>query len=134
MPRTGDLLTLSREHHTALVLGRAAKKAIESRDDDVIHATIAKIQGHWRDVMAAHFAKEEQLIQAASGNIDHELMVRIFADHAALKMLSSESCKLDAIERLQRFADLIVMHVRFEERIVFPQLQYFLDSIGISRK
>ena len=123
MPRTGDLLILSREHHAALVLARKAKKAIEHDDTAIAQATIASIEAYWRDVLAEHFAKEEQLLQVESKRLDEKTIARVFSDHAELKMLCCHSCELDVMKRLQRFADLMVSHVRFEERIIFPQIQ-----------
>lgn len=123
MPRTGDLLILSREHHAALVLARKAKKAIAHDDASIAQATIASIEAYWRDVMAQHFAKEEQLLRAESKKLDEKSIARIFSDHAELEMLCCHSCELDVMKRLQRFADLMVSHVRFEERVIFPQMQ-----------
>lgn len=35
----------------------------------------------------------------------------------------SFTCLLEPTMRLRRFADLVVSHVRYEERVIFPQLQ-----------
>lgn len=123
MPRTGDLLILSREHHAALVLARAARKAIENNDDAIARTTVVKLEAYGRDVMAAHFVKEEQLLQIEPRKLDDETIARIFSEHAELRMLCCHSDELDVMERLQRFASLMVTHVRFEERVIFPQLQ-----------
>lgn len=123
MPRTGALLSLSREHHTALVLARAARNAANDQDIAACSAVIARIESHWHTVMAAHFAQEERLIRCAIEMLDPESATRIFADHAELHMLICGPCALEPIARLLRFADLIATHVRYEERVLFPQLQ-----------
>ncbi|PXW89926.1 hypothetical protein C8R34_10383 [Nitrosomonas sp. Nm84] len=123
MPRTGALLPLSREHHTSLVMARAARKAADSNDGVACTAVIARIEAHWHALMAAHFEQEEQLIRLAAEILDPESVARILADHAELRTLACGPCMLEPIERLYRFADLVVAHVRYEERVLFPQLQ-----------
>ncbi len=123
MPRIGALLSLSREHHTALVLARAARKAADDQDIAAYSAVMVRIEAHWHSVMAAHFAQEEQLIQLAAETLDPESVARIFIEHAELRALACGPCVLEPIARLRRFADLVVAHVRYEERVLFPQLQ-----------
>ena len=109
MPRTGALLPLSREHHTSLVMARAARKAADDNDPVACLAAIARI--------------EAQLIQLALETLDRESVARILAEHAELRALASGHCALEPTERLRRFADLVAAHVRYEERVFFPQLQ-----------
>ena len=123
MPRTGPLLSLSREHHSSLVMARAVRKAADSDDSAVCAAAMKHIEAHWQMVLAAHFAQEEQLLQLAAEALDAESVARIFAEHAELRMLACGPCVLEPIARLRRFGDLLAEHVRYEERVLFPQLQ-----------
>lgn len=123
MPRTGALLSLSREHHTSLVMARAARKAADSNDNDACLAAIAHIEAHWQTVLAPHFAQEEQLLGLAAESLDAESVTRILTEHAELRMLACGPCALEPAERLRRFGDLLAAHVRYEERVLFPQLQ-----------
>lgn len=123
MPRTGPLLSLSREHHSSLVMARAARKAADSDDSAVCAAALKRIEAHWRTVLAAHFAQEEQLLQLAAETLDPESVARIFAEHAELRMLACGPCALEPIAWLRRFGDLLAAHVCYEERVLFPQLQ-----------
>ena len=131
MPRTGALLSLSREHHASLVMARTARRAAngeENKGNLVVHSAamasaVASIEAHWHTLMAAHFEQEERLIKMVEDTLDPESVARILAEHAELRMLSSGSCTLEPATRLQRFADLISAHVRYEERTFFPQLQ-----------
>src|SRR5688500_19945756 len=100
MPRTGALLPLSREHHTALVLARAARKAADDQDITAYSAVMARIEAHWHTVMAAHFAQEEQLIRLAAEALDPESVTRIFSEHAELRMLACGPCALEPAMRL----------------------------------
>jgi hypothetical protein len=133
MPRIGELLSLSREHHTALVLARTALRAADAdvleRSDPAgsaagaIHTATAAIEAHWHATMASHFEREERLIQFAKGALDVQSVQRIMAEHAELRTLAGGPCDLEPAERLRRFAHLVRAHVRYEERILFPQLQ-----------
>ena len=123
MPRSDFLLPLSREHHTALVLARAARKAISTNDRATCLEVLAKIEVHWHSVMAAHFEKEEQLIRLAETMLNPEDVRRIYSEHSELRALVHNSCMLELSVRLCKFADLMAAHVRYEERVLFPQLQ-----------
>lgn len=123
MPRIGALLSLSREHHSSLVIARAARKAADDKDSAACSATITRIEAHWHTVLAAHFEQEEQLIRLAAEALDPESVVRVLAEHAELRMLACGPCMLEPVARLHRFGDLLAVHVRYEERVLFPQLQ-----------
>ncbi|OQW43337.1 MAG: hypothetical protein A4S08_00825 [Proteobacteria bacterium SG_bin4] len=128
MPRTGVLLSLSRDHHTALVLARAARKAVESADQAACEQVLARIKEHWRLVMSSHFEQEERLLQAMKNQLAMETVERILSDHALLRNLIAESSARDPLARLQQLGDLLALHVRFEERVLFPQLLPILDA------
>lgn len=124
MSRTGALLPLSREHHTSLVMARAARKAADDNDNSAVClAVVARMEAHWHALMAAHFEQEEQLIRLAAEALDPESVARILTEHDELRMLACGPCDLEPAVRLRRFSDRIVAHVRYEERILFPQLQ-----------
>lgn len=124
MSRTGALLPLSREHHTSLVMARAARKAADDNDNSAVClAAVARMEAHWHALMAAHFEQEEQLIRLAAEALDPEFVARILTEHDELRMLACGPCDLEPAVRLRRFADRVVAHVRYEERVFFPQLQ-----------
>jgi len=123
MPRIGALLLLSRQHHTSLVVARDARRAANVKDATALSGAIARIEAHWHTVMAAHFDEEERLIRIAEDKLEAQGVARIFAEHAELRALAGGPCSLEPAVRLRRFADLVVTHVRFEERVFFPELQ-----------
>ncbi|PTQ77197.1 hemerythrin HHE cation binding domain-containing protein [Nitrosomonas oligotropha] len=123
MPRTGALLSLSREHHSSLVLARAIRQAAESGDNEAFLAMMQRIEEHWRTVLCEHFAREEQLLRLAADGVDAESTDRILIEHEELRMLACGPCELDLPARLRRFGELLGAHVRYEERVLFPQLQ-----------
>lgn len=123
MPRVGALLLLSREHHHSLVMARDARRAADNGDAAVQAATIARVESHWRAVMAAHFEQEERLIQITEDTLDPASVARILSEHSELRRLAGGPSELAPAVRLRRFADLASAHVRYEERVFFPQLQ-----------
>ncbi|NBQ68695.1 MAG: hemerythrin domain-containing protein [Nitrosomonadaceae bacterium] len=123
MPRTGALISLSREHHSSLVLARAVRQAAESGDSEVFPAMMKRVEEHWRTVLSAHFAREEQWLRLAADAVDAESTGRILAEHLELRRLACGPCELDLPARLHRFGELLAAHVRYEERVLFPQLQ-----------
>ena len=129
MPRIGALLSLSREHHSSLVMARTARRAANENENDAMarsvamSAAIASIEAHWHTLMAAHFEREERLIRIAQDALDPQAVTRVLAEHAELRLLAAGPCALEPATRLRRFADLISAHVRYEERTLFPQLQ-----------
>lgn len=127
MPRVGPLLLLSREHHHSLVMARDARRAATNDDAVVLADAIVRMESHWHAVMAAHFEQEERLIEIAEGTLDPASVNRILAEHSELQRLASGPCELEPAVRLRKFADLASAHVRYEERVFFPQLQSHPD-------
>ena len=123
MPRIGALLLLSREHHHSLVMARDARRAAANNDTSVLAAAVSRMESHWQAVMAAHFEQEERLIEMAEDTLDPVSVTRILSEHSELRALAGGPCELEPAERLRKFADLASAHVRYEERVFFPQLQ-----------
>lgn len=123
MSRIGVLLELSREHHTSLVMARDARRTSKSDDPAILSAAVRSIEAHWHALLAEHFEREERLIQTIADELDSEAVARISAEHAELRLLALGPCTLEPAARLRRFGELLGAHVRYEERIFFPQLQ-----------
>jgi hemerythrin-like domain-containing protein len=130
MPRTGPLLALSRDHHGALVLGRDAKRAAATGNCAVWLDTIARVEDYWRRNMAAHCVEEERLIQLAREKLDAGAVARFLCEHAELRELAAGPSSLEPRARLSRFGELVTAHVRYEERVFFPQLEPHLPIVN----
>lgn len=129
MPRIGPLLSLSREHHHSLVLARDARRAADNGDVTIVTAAVARMESHWHALMAAHFEQEERLIRMAQDALDAESVVRILSEHSELRRLAAGPCELEPVARLRKFADLASAHVRYEERVFFPQLHSCVAAV-----
>ena len=123
MPRLGVLLELSRDHHSALVMGRDARRAADADESAIWLETMARVEEHWRRNMSAHFVEEERLIELAKEKLDADAVARVLSDHAELRILAAGPCLLEPRARLRRFGELLSAHVRYEERVFFPQLE-----------
>lgn len=117
MKRHPKLIQLSREHHTALRLGRhlvAGGAADELRAE---HAALM-----------AHFDEEERdLAPLLQKHGQFALAERLYAEHAQLRTLfaaiSHGTGKTEAGQAL-------IAHVRFEERELFPVIEILFAQAG----
>jgi hypothetical protein len=123
MKRHPQLQDLSREHHGALKLARAAGKAAAAGDADDIAALARRVTRLFAAELDPHFRVEEQgiLVQLAQAGA-HDLVRRTRDDHGELRRLAAALSRPDAAT-LARFADLLAAHVRFEERELFEAAQ-----------
>lgn len=125
MIRHPSLLTLSREHHRALVLAKRAAQAA-CGDREAQQTMCAHVAVTFAAELEPHFCGEERdlppLLSDAAGQ---PLLSRFAADHAALRRLAGELAEGRG-ELLAEFADLLAAHVRFEERELFPAIEQAL--------
>ncbi|MFZ1852440.1 MAG: hemerythrin domain-containing protein [Nitrosomonas sp.] len=123
MPRTGALLPLSREHHSSLVLARNIRKVMEGNDLQVCEKALQAIDEHWHSILSRHFAQEEYLMELMKSSLNPKHVARFHMEHAQLKKMACQR----PIDRLQNylleFADLLTAHVRFEDRVLFKEMQ-----------
>ena len=124
MKRHPQLQDLSREHHGALKLARAARQAAESGEMDAMTAFAQRVVRVFATELDPHFRVEEQGILVALARAgENELVERTLSEHAELRRLTMLLSDPDAVTLL-RFADLLAAHVRFEERELFEAAQH----------
>lgn len=70
--------------------------------------------------MLAHFKKEEEIVFPVLGN-EHDLVKKALADHRRLKRLFEDT--IDIEKSLSLIEEELEKHIRFEERILFDQIQ-----------
>lgn len=118
MRRDPRLHRLSSEHHHALVLARRVAQAPAIDAELVAMALDA-----WEAELLPHFRVEEEQLLPALARTDAAHLVELTrADHDALAHLVS-AARAGDLEALRAFADRLVAHVRFEERVLFEELQ-----------
>jgi len=128
MKRHPQLQALSREHHSALKLARAARQAAESGERDAMTAFAQRAVQFFASELDPHFRAEEQGILVALARAgENELVQRTLSEHAELRRLTMLLSHPDAVTLL-RFADLMAAHVRFEERELFEAAQHQMGA------
>lgn len=130
MKRHPQLQDLSREHHGALKLARAAGRAalsgapgqVTSLAERVVHLFAVELDPHFR-------VEEDGLLVLLAKAGAHGLVRRTEDDHQELRRLAGALANPDAATLL-RFADLLAAHVRFEERELFEAAQAAMAASG----
>ncbi len=121
MRRSPALVSLSRDHHLALVVARRLRRATPAT---AVHAQIAL--GAWWPVHGrVHFRLEEEVLfpaYAACGDPHHPLLARALCDHVAIRGRADQVLN-GSLDQLDALGELIAAHVRLEERELFPLIE-----------
>ena len=134
MKRHPQLQDLSREHHGALKLARAARQAAESGQAENVAALARRVVDRFAAELDPHFRVEESGILVALARAGETALVqRTLKEHAELRALASTFSTAEAAESaeaamLSRFGDLLASHVRFEERELFEAAQSLMAA------
>jgi hemerythrin-like domain-containing protein len=112
------LQPLSRDHHHGLLLSWKIRTGFNKN----IEPKRMKVYTDWffETHLIPHFEMEETHIFTIL-NEDHELITRALAHHRRLKRLFSET--EDVSKSLSKIEEELEQHIRFEERILFPEIQ-----------
>jgi iron-sulfur cluster repair protein YtfE (RIC family) len=140
MKRHPALVQLSRDHHQALVLGRALQADAPRRLRATLPADSADLVVHLKARFAAelepHFAVEDRVlipVSEAKGEPLALQALRIRHDHAALReMVASLAPGPRLGSALDAFGRRLMDHVQYEERIWFPTLEQELDTDALA--
>ena len=119
MKRSQFLVALSREHHTALSLARRIHR--HAGDPSVLKVLAQQVRDGTAELLA-HFAQEESLLLPYM-LVPHPVLSRRLSDeHVRLRTYMEWICLADH-DCIQDFASLLLAHVRFEERELFPAFE-----------
>ncbi|TXD83062.1 hemerythrin domain-containing protein [Subsaximicrobium wynnwilliamsii] len=112
------LQPLSRQHHHGLLLSWKIRSGFNK---DVAPARI-RVYADWfyENHLIPHFEVEEKYIFPIIGN-DHEKVKSALADHRRIKRLFAE--KNEDTKTLSKIEEELEQHIRFEERVLFPEIQ-----------
>ncbi|AUC81171.1 hemerythrin domain-containing protein [Lacinutrix sp. Bg11-31] len=112
------LQPLSREHHHGLLLSWKIRSGFSKN----IEPKRMRIYADWffKTHLIPHFKMEETHIFTILEN-DNELVKKALADHRRLKRLFAET--EDDAKTLSKIEEELEQHIRFEERILFPEIQ-----------
>ncbi|WP_452231985.1 hemerythrin domain-containing protein [Lacinutrix sp. MEBiC02595] len=112
------LQPLSREHHHGLLLSWKIRSGFSKN----IAPERIRMYANWffETHLIPHFEMEETYIFTILEE-DNELVKKALADHKQIKALFAETGD-DAIT-LGKIEEVLEQHIRFEERILFPEIQ-----------
>jgi iron-sulfur cluster repair protein YtfE (RIC family) len=132
MKRHRSLVPLSHDHHQALVQARRLKRGKESTDPSTVARTFV---GFFAEETVRHFREEEELLFPAVLDCPsaREPLVQALLQHERLHALTKLLREtLDSgrpiTPIMQELGDLLVAHVRHEERCLFPLIEEFVDD------
>jgi iron-sulfur cluster repair protein YtfE (RIC family) len=118
LKRHKSLQPLSRDHHQGLLLSWKIRSGFSKN----IEAERIKTYTDWffETHLMPHFELEETYIFPLL-EANNELIKRALADHRSLKQLFNE--EIDLEKSLHRIEVDLEQHIRFEERVLFPEIQ-----------
>lgn len=124
MKRHPALVSLSHDHHHALVAARRLRRAATSDADPA--AAVASFASFFATESSVHFREEEEHVFPLVAGVDEAqpLVVEALLQHQSLRALvrrleSSEDVRAVMTE----IAELLEAHVRLEERELFPLIE-----------
>lgn len=121
--RIEALKPLSRDHHHGLLLCWKIREGIKR---NVETERLKKyVDWFWRSHLEQHFEIEEKYIFPILGN-QNELIKQALAEHRKLKQLFEN--KVDSSESICLIEQELDKHIRFEERLLFNEIQAIASS------
>lgn len=150
MRRDKRLYPLSWGHHDLLVFADRVKMALTTDHPSYRHSPeelLEKSRNFWNGIFWDHMSAEKEILFPSLAQYPEEYQekVQILADefnelshlYSEISICSERDHELN--NKLIRFSELIVHHVRYEERELFPRIQAHLpekefDRIGSGLK
>jgi mannose-6-phosphate isomerase-like protein (cupin superfamily) len=124
MKRHPALISLSHDHHHALVEARRLRRAADSDEDPKpVAATFVEF---FAAVNVPHFREEEETLFPLVAELDEArpLIVEALLDHQRLHALVAElRHSSDVRAAMRQIGELLEGHVRREERELFPMIE-----------
>ena len=128
LKRNTALLSFSKDHHHALLLCWKIKTGISK---GIATERIKKYTDwFYEEHLAEHFrAEEEYLFSILESN--HKLIQQAIKEHRLLSKLFTD--KSDTEDSLEQIPAELEKHIRFEERILFNEIQSAATSAQLDR-
>jgi hypothetical protein len=132
MKRSPELRDLSEEHHYGLVASRQLRLAAASSEP--LDQPVAAFLRAWREEIEPHFRTEEAVLLprfAQVTGVETSLIDRTLAEHAVLRVAVLELAAATGDDQrflATRAAELLHDHIRFEERVLFPEIERQLEG------
>lgn len=136
LKRDPALVPLSQDHHHALVQSLRLRDAAAGEPGPAAEAGRAFLD-HWRGAMVGHFADEEEVLFPAAEATWPEAVARLRGEHAEIaglvaRLEDSLVAGSDPRDVLAEVGWLVHDHIRFEERVLFEDVQSSLRPSGLA--
>lgn len=120
----------SREHHDGLLFGWKIRQGIKK---GVACRRMADFcVWSWVNHFSNHFKKEEEeLLQILSAH--HPMMEKMLEEHEGIQFKIELIQKRPEYEGLERLVRIIDLHIRFEERVLFPFIETIASSCQLEK-
>lgn len=117
LKRHKALQPLSRDHHHGLLLSWKIRAGFSKN----IEPERIKTYADWffKTHLLPHFELEEQSVFSILDS-DNEFVEKALAEHTLLKRLFANDDISEALSEIEKVLD---KHIRFEERVLFPEIQ-----------
>ncbi|RME49654.1 MAG: hemerythrin domain-containing protein [Deltaproteobacteria bacterium] len=138
MKRDRRLHPLSWGHHPALSLAHRLRKALLGTDPPPLERISAEFCAFWQEALSPHLrAEEEILLPAVSRHCPHLSLEcgTILEEHRRLVTSTERVSAGGGKGPFLPLLDLLIQHIRFEERVFFPLVEAGLppahfDAVG----
>lgn len=128
LKRAVELQPLSRDHHHGLQLCWKIRTGFSKQIE--VERIKEYVDWYFKTHLAPHFELEEKYIFTIL-DPKHELVKQALTDHRRLKRLFNQTTDLE--KALGRIEEELEKHIRFEERVLFPEIQNRATSIQLSK-
>jgi len=117
LKRVEELKAFSKDHHHGLLLGWKIRTGLKKNIG--VKRISAYIEWFYQNHLLPHFELEEKYVFPILGRND-ALIQRAYVEHREIHLTMAVGFNE---ETLIKFADLLGAHIRFEERVLFHEIQ-----------
>lgn len=123
MKRNENLVPLSREHRFGLLCVWKIRQGVSKGVD--YRRILNYINYFWKESLSRHFETEDRVLPEMENAI---LQNQMEQEHSQIRKLISHINASDDKQLLLDFANALQNHIRFEERVVFPEYEQNLSD------
>ena len=125
--RSNELVPLSRDHHSGLLLCWKIRTGIKNGIDEKRIA--AYVVFYYQSQLSGHFRQEEEYVFTLSGPQD-SMIQKALDEHREINNLVAqlENNTSTGYAVLEQLADKLDDHIRYEERELFPYIEQNVAS------
>ncbi|MBS1527131.1 MAG: hemerythrin domain-containing protein [Bacteroidetes bacterium] len=127
--RSETIIALSRDHHTSLLFCWKIKEGLKKNVP--LDNILQYINFFWTQHLKEHFKEEEALLFS---RLDDAMARRGKSEHLMLeRYINRLKHNTNDARGYLEFADLLIKHIRFEERELFPHLEAVLPEATLKQ-